>query len=130
MSAVCLPSVPCHEKADKRTQNHVKRTKKRQKITGHNFHRQSRLQLLLTGASRQLDVWDFRPSAANGCQQRHFLTHSHSSQPQLSLRPQRGQVGHSPTPQSPASHAEHIKLCEACFFVLLHLSSNCFCRLR
>ena len=87
--------------------NHVKRTKKRQKFTLDI----SNLQLLSTGASRQLDVLDFLSSAASGWQQRHsvlhFWCHYRSIGPQLSLRPQRVQGGHSPTPQSPASHAEH-----------------------
>ena len=97
---------------------------------GHNFHRQSRLRLLLTGASRQLDVWDFPSSAASGWQQtrgwqqsgwqqtcgwqqstwwqqRHFWGHCRSIQLQLILRPQKVQGGHSPTLQPPASHAEH-----------------------
>ena len=98
MSAVCLPSVPCDKR---KRQEDVKPCETK-------VHPDTVFRLLATGASRQLDVWDFESSAANGCQQRHsWQRHSHSSQSQLSQETQRVQGGHSPTLQSPASHAEY-----------------------
>ena len=134
MSAVCLPGVPCHEKADKRTQNYVERTKKRQKFMGHIFFTDK---LLLTGASRQLDAWDFWSSGANGWQQRQLTwVHCCSIRSQLILKPQRVQAGHSPTQQSPAWHADKDKCLRlalksfAIFMPLFLFWSNFFCRLR
>ena len=93
--------------------------------------------LLLTGASRQLDVWDFWSSLANGWQQRQLTwVHCCSIRSQLILKPQRVQAGHSPTQQSPAWHADKDKCLRlalksfAIFMLPLLFWSNFFCRLR